>query len=65
MWWVSLIQVFLVMGMAVSIFEYLMKRRSLESPEEQKALVMHFLVRLVVLGGAMLLLKHFFDSGPV
>ncbi len=59
MMWVSIIQVFLVMGLAVSLFEYMLKRGRVEG-EEKKALAVHFLVRVAVLGGAMAGLDMYF-----
>lgn len=58
MWWVSLVQVVLVLGLAVSGFEYFMKRRGVEG-EEKKALAMHFLIRVAVLSAAMFGLDYF------
>lgn len=58
MWWVSLVQAVLVLGLAVSGFEYFMKRRSAEG-EEKKALAAHFLVRIAVLSAAMFGLDYF------
>ncbi len=59
MWWVSLIQVVIVLGLAVSGFEYFMKRKSAEG-EEKKALAMHFLIKIAVLSALMFGLDYFF-----
>ncbi|WP_027368103.1 hypothetical protein [Desulfocurvibacter africanus] len=59
MLWISLVQIVLVLGLAVSGFEYFMKRRSAEG-EEKKTLAVHLLIRIAVLSAAMFGLDHFF-----